>query len=319
MSLWKYDKNCNDMEKIQITFEEAEPIRIDGFISSNIEDISRSYSQKLIESGNVLVNGEIVTSKKERLKMGDEILICLPKPEELEITAQIANELKVIVYEDEDVMIVNKAQGMVVHPAPGNYTGTLVNALMYHTEKLSSINGVIRPGIVHRIDKDTSGLLMIAKNNFSHNFLAEQLRDHSSTREYIAIVHDRINEERGTIDLPIARNPKNRLKMAVVQGGKNALTHFEVLERFNSFTYVKLKLETGRTHQIRVHMSYIKHPLLGDELYGVRKSKIKCSGQTLHAKKLGFIHPSTKEYMEFDSEIPEYFQNILTKIRNISL
>jgi len=315
MNSLKYNDNLNNMEKIEIVFEEKEPTRIDGFISCNIEDISRSYSQKLIESGNVLVNGIIVTSKKEKLKTGDEILIYLPEPEELKI---LAEDIKIdIVYEDNDVIIVNKSQGMVVHPAPGNYTGTLVNALMYHTEKLSSINGIIRPGIVHRIDKDTSGLLMIAKNNMSHNFLAEQLKDHSSTREYIAIVHDRINQNTGTIDLPIARNPKNRLKMAVVQGGKNAVTHFEVLERFNSFTYVKLKLETGRTHQIRVHMSYIKHPLLGDELYGVKKSKIKCSGQTLHAKKLGFIHPSTKEYMEFDSKVPEYFQNLLNKIRNI--
>lgn len=315
MNSLKYNDNLDNMEKIEIVFEEKESTRIDGFISCNIEDISRSYSQKLIESGNVLVNGAIVTSKKEKLKTGDEILIYMPEPEELKI---LAEDIKIdIVYEDNDVIIVNKPQGMVVHPAPGNYTGTLVNALMYHTERLSSINGIIRPGIVHRIDKNTSGLLMIAKNNMAHNYLAEQLKDHSSTREYIAIVHDRINQNTGTIDLPIARNPRNRLKMAVVQGGKNAVTHFEVLERFNSFTYVKLKLETGRTHQIRVHMSYIKHPLLGDELYGVKKSKIKCSGQTLHAKKLGFIHPSTKEYMEFDSKVPEYFQNLLNKIRNI--
>jgi 23S rRNA pseudouridine1911/1915/1917 synthase len=315
MNSLKYNDNLDNMEKIEIVFEEKQSTRIDGFISCNIEDISRSYSQKLIESGNVLVNGAIVTSKKEKLKTGDEILIYMPEPEELKI---LAEDIKIdIVYEDNDVIIVNKPQGMVVHPAPGNYTGTLVNALMYHTERLSSINGIIRPGIVHRIDKNTSGLLMIAKNNMAHNYLAEQLKDHSSTREYIAIVHDRINQNTGTIDLPIARNPRNRLKMAVVQGGKNAVTHFEVLERFNSFTYVKLKLETGRTHQIRVHMSYIKHPLLGDELYGVKKSKIKCSGQTLHAKKLGFIHPSTKEYMEFDSKVPEYFQNLLNKIRNI--
>ena len=216
----------------------------------------------------------------------------------------------------DSIIIVNKPQGMVVHPAPGNYEGTLVNAILYHCKgNLSSINGVIRPGIVHRIDKDTSGILMIAKNNNAHNCLAEQLKDHSITREYEFICYGVFKEDNVTVDRPIGRNPKDRLKMAIVPNGKRAVTHFEVIERFNGYTHVRARLETGRTHQIRVHAMSINHPLVGDPVYGPKNSKIKLNGQALHAKKLGFIHPTTKEYIEFDSELPDYFQKLLEKLR----
>ncbi len=291
-----------------------ENIRLDAFITNKIEQISRSYSAKLIEDGFVKVNDKYVLKKNYKVSINDEIKVELPKPKMLDV---IAEDIKIdIVYEDDDVIIVDKPQGMVVHPAVGNYTGTLVNALMNHTDSLSSINGVVRPGIVHRIDKNTSGLLMIAKNNISHTSLAKQLKDHSSVREYIAIVHGVIKNDSGTIDKPIARHPKNRLKNAVVLNGKRAITHYFVEKRFKNYTLVRLRLETGRTHQIRVHMSHIGYPLLGDDLYGIKKSKIKHDGQLLHAKKLGFVHPSTGEYMEFNSEIPEYFTTILNKIDN---
>lgn len=303
------------MEKFQFEVE-ASGVRLDAFLNNKVESLSRNYAQKLIEEGKVLVNGKAVIKKNHKLNLGDQVDFEMPEPEVLDIVAEdIAIE---IVYEDDDVIIVNKAQGMVVHPAPGNYTGTLVNAIMYHTESLSSINGVIRPGIVHRIDKNTSGLLMIAKNNIAHNALAGQLKDHSSMREYMAIVHGNIKEDSGLVDAPIARHPKNRMKNAVVPGGKEAVTHFFVEERFGQFTLVRLRLETGRTHQIRVHMAYIGHPLVGDDVYGPKKSKIKHNGQLLHAKKLGFVHPTTGEYMEFDSALPEYFQAIIKKIRHIS-
>lgn len=303
------------MEKFQFEVE-VSGVRLDAFLNNKVESLSRNYAQKLIEEGKVFVNDKAVIKKNHKLKSGDLVDFEMPEPEVLDIVAEdIAIE---IVYEDDDVMIVNKAQGMVVHPAPGNYTGTLVNAIMYHTENLSSINGVIRPGIVHRIDKNTSGLLMIAKNNIAHNALASQLKDHSSMREYMAIVHGNIKEDSGLVDAPIARHPKNRMKNAVVQGGKEAVTHFFVEERFGQFTLVRLRLETGRTHQIRVHMAHIGHPLVGDDVYGPKKSKIKHNGQLLHAKKLGFVHPATGEYMEFDSDLPEYFEAIIKKIRHIS-
>lgn len=290
-------------------------VRLDGFLNEQIEDLSRNYAQKLIEEGKVSVNGMIIVKKNHKLKAGDQVEIEMPEPEVLDI---VPEDIPIeIVYEDDDVMVINKPQGMVVHPAPGNYSGTLVNAIMYHTANLSSINGVIRPGIVHRIDKNTSGLLMIAKNNKAHNALAEQLKDHSSMREYMAIVHGNVKEDSGTIDAPIARHPQNRLKNAVVAGGREAVTHFFVEERFGQFTLVRLRLETGRTHQIRVHMAYIGHPLLGDDVYGPKKSKIKHEGQLLHAKKLGFVHPTTGEYMEFDSELPDYFEAVIQKIRHI--
>ncbi|MPM59103.1 Ribosomal large subunit pseudouridine synthase D [bioreactor metagenome] len=248
------------------------------------------------------------------VKEDDKVIIEIPAPKLLEVLPQ---DIPIdIVYEDSDVLIINKPQDMVVHPAPGNYENTLVNAIIYHCkDKLSSINGVIRPGIVHRIDKDTSGLLMIAKNNNSHNSLAEQLKDHSITREYEFICHGVVKEDKITVNKPIGRNPKDRLKMAVVPGGKNAVTHFEVVQRFENFTHMRARLETGRTHQIRVHALSINHPLLGDPVYGPKNNKFKTNGQTLHAKKLGFIHPSTNQYIEFDSELPNYFKDIINKLK----
>jgi len=303
------------MEKFEFEVD-ASSVRLDAFLNSKVASLSRNYAQKLIEDGKVVVNDKKIVKKNHKLKLGDRVELELPEPEALDIVAE--NIPLEIVYEDDDVLIVNKTQGMVVHPAPGNYTGTLVNAVMYHTKSLSSINGVIRPGIVHRIDKNTSGLLMIAKNNIAHNGLAAQLKDHSSMREYMAIVHGNVKVDSGRIDAPIARHPKNRLKNAVVEGGKEAVTHFFVEERFGQFTLVRLRLETGRTHQIRVHMAHIGHPLLGDDVYGPKKSKVKHQGQVLHAKKIGFVHPTTKEYIEFDSALPEYFEAIIKKIKHIS-
>lgn len=290
--------------------------RLDAVLSSHVTDVSRSFLQKIIEKGQVSINGQVETSKKFKVKEGDLISFDIPEPEVLSVEAE---DLPIeIVYEDEALMIINKPVGMVVHPAPGNYTGTLVNALMFHVEKLSSINGVIRPGIVHRIDKDTSGLLMIAKTDQAHQSLADQLKAHTTTRKYVAIVHGRINEESGTINAPIGRSSKDRLKMAVVdRNSKEAITHFIVLERFKQYSLIECQLETGRTHQIRVHMAYIGHPLLGDPLYGVKKPKIKHEGQLLHARSLGFDHPLSGEYMEFESEVPEIFDIMIKKIRGV--
>lgn len=302
------------MNIIEITVEENK--RIDGIISNKIDDVSRSYVVKLIEDGHVTVNGQVQLSKKIKLNVGDAIVVNMPEPEVLEV---LAEDIPLdIVYEDDDLMIINKAIGMVVHPAPGNYTGTLVNALMFHSEKLSSINGVVRPGIVHRIDKDTSGLLLIAKTDLAHKSLAAQLKAHTVKRKYIAIVHGSISTETGTINAPIGRSSKDRLKMAVTErNGKEAVTHFTVIERFKDYAYIECELETGRTHQIRVHMAYIGHPLLGDMTYSVKKPKIKNAGQLLHAKTLGFVHPSTGEYVEFDSEVPELFHVMMKKIRGV--
>lgn len=296
----------------QVNFEineENEGVRLDVFLSSKFEDMSRSYIQKIIKKGNAFVN-----DKKEKpryiTKINDKINFNIPKPKELDVEAE--NIDINIVYEDDDVLIVNKPQGMVVHPAPGNYTGTLVNAILYHCkDNLSSINGIIRPGIVHRIDKDTSGLLMIAKNNNAHNFLSEQLKEHTITRKYHMISYGVLKEDTMTVDAPIARHPVDRLKMAIVEGGKRAVTHFKVLKRFEKYTYAEAQLETGRTHQIRVHMASKRHPLVGDPVYGPKSSKFKLNGQMLHAKTLGFIHPTIKEYMEFDSNLPEHFKKIL--------
>lgn len=298
---------------MEIIVEELK--RIDALLSGVVTDVSRSYIQKLIEEGHVQVNGKVNTSKKLKVKPGDVIVLERPEPKKLDV---LPEDIPIdIVYEDDDVMVINKPIGMVVHPAPGNYTGTLVNALMFHSEKLSSINGVIRPGIVHRIDKDTSGLLMIAKTDFAHQSLAEQLKEHTITRKYIALVHGCIHEPSGTVDAPIARSSKDRLKMAIVPGGREAITHFRVLERYKQYSFVECQLETGRTHQIRVHMSYIHHPLLGDLTYGKKNPKIKNSGQLLHAKTLGFVHPRTNEYMEFDTEIPELFHVMMKKIKGV--
>ena len=295
--------------------------RLDAFIGYNTDELSRSYAVRLIEKGLVTVNGETVTSKKRAIADGDVVSIDLPEPEPLEITAE--NIPLDIVYEDDDVAVINKPRGMVVHPGPGNPSGTLVNAIMYHMgDSLSSINGVIRPGIVHRIDKDTSGLLMIAKNDNAHESLAAQLKVHSVTREYTALVYDNIKEDELTVDEPIGRDERNRMRNAVNgSGARNAVTHIKVLERFGKYTLVKAILETGRTHQIRVHMAYMHHPLAGDELYGPRRQSSKIegipvSGQLLHAGTLGFIHPSTGEYMEFHSDLPEVFAQVLAKLRN---
>ena len=295
--------------------------RLDAFIGYNTDELSRSYAVRLIEKGLVSVNGKTVTSKKHAIADGDVVTIDMPEPEALEIKAE---DIPLdIVYEDDDVAVINKPRGMVVHPGPGNPSGTLVNAIMYHMgDSLSSINGVIRPGIVHRIDKDTSGLLMIAKNDKAHESLAAQLKEHSVTREYTALVYDNIKEDELTIDEPIGRDERNRMRNAVNgAAARNAVTHIKVLERFSKYTLVKAILETGRTHQIRVHMAYMHHPLVGDELYGPRRQSSKIegipvSGQLLHAGTLGFIHPSTGEYMEFHSDLPEVFQQVLSKLRN---
>lgn len=294
--------------------------RLDAFIGYNTDELSRSYAVRLIEKGLVSVNGKAVTSKKLSVAEGDVITIDMPEPEALEIKAEdIPLE---IVYEDDDVAVINKPRGMVVHPGPGNQSGTLVNAIMYHMgDSLSSINGVIRPGIVHRIDKDTSGLLMIAKNDKAHESLAAQLKEHSVTREYTALVYDNIKEDELTIDEPIGRDERNRMRNAVNgAAARNAVTHIKVLERFGKYTLVKAILETGRTHQIRVHMAYMHHPLVGDELYGPRRQSSKVegtavSGQLLHAGTLGFVHPSTGKYMEFHSDLPEVFEQVLAKLR----
>lgn len=306
------DVSCEEIREFLVE-EDEEGDRLDVYLADQFVDMSRSYIQKIIKDKKVTVNGKIEKAKY-LVKEEDKIVIEIPKPKVLEVVPQdIPIE---IVYEDDDIIIVNKPQGMVVHPAPGNYEGTLVNAILYHCKgNLSSINGVIRPGIVHRIDKDTSGILMIAKNNNAHNCLAEQLKDHSITREYEFICHGVFKEDNVTVDRPIGRNPKDRLKMAIVPNGKRAVTHFEVIERFNGYTHVRARLETGRTHQIRVHAMSINHPLAGDPVYGPKNSKIKLNGQALHAKKLGFIHPTTKEYIEFDSELPDYFQKLLEKLR----
>jgi 23S rRNA pseudouridine1911/1915/1917 synthase len=290
--------------------------RLDVYIANQLDHLSRSFIQKLIEQGNIQINGSKDIVKKYKVLENDEIEVEIPDPELLKVEAE---DIPVdIVYEDEDVVIVNKPQGMVVHPAPGNYKGTLVNALLYHCKNLSSINGVIRPGIVHRIDKDTSGLLMVAKNDKAHRSLAEQLKEHSINRIYVAMVHGNIKEERGTINAPIGRHPVDRMKMAVVdRNGKNAVTHFRVLERYGEYSFIEAKLETGRTHQIRVHMSYIHHPLVGDPIYGQKKEKFYTEGQMLHAQTIGFIHPSTGEYMEFHADIPEHFRKIMITIEKL--
>ncbi len=302
------------MEKTLLTVDERdEGLRIDKYLSQIFEDKSRSFIQGLIEKENVKVNNKVPKSNY-KLKRNDEIEIIIPEPEILSVEPE---DIPIdIIYEDQDVIVVNKPQGMVVHPAPGNYTGTLVNALLYHCKDLSSINGIIRPGIVHRIDKDTSGVLVIAKNDESHNKLSEQLKDHSMKREYYALIEGRLKNDSGTIDKPLGRCKKDRLKIGIVEDGKRAVTHYEVLERYNGYTLIKCVLETGRTHQIRVHMASIGFPLVGDPLYGFKRQKFKLEGQVLHAKTLGFIHPRTQQYMEFTSELPQYFKDLINKLRN---
>ncbi len=294
--------------------EENAGERIDAFLASKLHDVTRSWLQKLIEAGNVSVEGREKLAKNYKLRAGDRLTVELPEPETLDVLPE--NIPLDIVYEDKYLLVVNKPSGMVVHPAVGNHTGTLVNAVMFHCgDQLSSINGVVRPGIVHRIDKDTSGLLVIAKTDAAHRGLAEQFAVHSIKRAYRAVVYNNIKEDDGRVDAPIGRNPKDRLKMAVVSAdkGRRAVTNYHVIERSGKFTYVECRLETGRTHQIRVHMAYIGHPLLGDPLYGPRKGMSGLTGQVLHAKELGFVHPITGEYMEFDSELPSEFVKALKK------
>ncbi|WP_252226036.1 MULTISPECIES: RluA family pseudouridine synthase [unclassified Clostridium] len=300
-------------ENILTVSKENEGTRIDKYLSEMLNGKSRSFVQGLIEKENIKVNSELIKSNY-KLKAWDEISITIPEAETLKVESE--NIDLDILYEDKDIIVVNKEQGMVVHPAPGNYNGTLVNALLFHCTDLSSINGVIRPGIVHRIDKDTSGVLVIAKNDESHNKLASQLKDHSMNREYYALVEGRFKNDSGIIDKPLGRDKKNRLKIAITQEGRRAVTHYEVLERYDlGYTLIKCKLETGRTHQIRVHMASLNHPLVGDPLYGFKKQRFKLKGQMLHAKKLGFIHPTKNEYMEFSTELPQYFEEVLQKLR----
>lgn len=286
--------------------------RLDKFISEQSNgDITRSGAVKLIESGSCLVNGR-AEGKNYKLKAGDEVTIVIPEPEEIDI---LPEKIPLdIVYEDEYLLVVNKPKGMVVHPAPGHYSGTLVNALMYHCkDSLSGINGEIRPGIVHRIDKDTSGLLIVAKNDIAHNGLAEQIKKHSFTREYEAVVNGSVKED-GTVDAPIGRHKTDRKKMCVTpENSRNATTHYYVIRNYGNYTHLRLRLETGRTHQIRVHMAYIGHSVVGDEVYGNGKPKW-LMGQCLHARKIGFIHPVSGEYLEFDSPLPEYFTKLLRSI-----
>lgn len=290
--------------------------RIDVFAAENNDELSRSGLKKIIDAGGVLINGKAVKANY-KLRAGDVATIIVPESKPLEIAPQ--NIPLDILYEDDDVIVINKPQGMVVHPAPGHYSDTLVNALLYHCGgSLSGINGVLRPGIVHRIDMDTSGVIMAAKNNNAHRSLAKQLAEHTITRKYNAIVYNNIKEDEGTVDKPLGRNPSDRKKMAVVQtGGRRAVTHYRVLERLGKFTYIEAQLETGRTHQIRVHMTYIGHPLLGDSVYGPKKQPFNLKGQVLHARVLGFIHPSSGEYMEFESQLPEYFNRLIDKCRQI--
>lgn len=301
----------------QIISVEKGGIRIDKFLADSGLDISRSSVVNLIDGGNILVNDEII-NKKYKIAEGDIIRINIPDPVPYEAKAE--NIPLDIIYEDDDLLVVNKPKGMVVHPAPGNYEGTLVNALLFHcNDSLSGINGVMRPGIVHRIDKDTSGLLIVAKNDFSHAHLAKQIKEHSFTREYEAVVFGNIKEESGTVDAPIGRNPNNRKKMCITQkNSKNAVTHYSVICRYRGYTHIKCILETGRTHQIRVHMASLGHPVSGDLVYGVKNEKVDFAGQCLHARKIGFIHPKTDEYMEFTSELPDYFHKFLIKLENIS-
>lgn len=298
------------MEQLIYTIEQ-ESGRIDKLLPQLFTTISRSQGQQWIKEGRIQVNEQLIKANY-KVKQGDVITVNPKEPEQLSIEAE--NIPLDIIYEDDDVVVVNKPQGMVVHPSAGHPNHTLVNALLYHIDHLSGINDVIRPGIVHRIDKDTSGLLMIAKNDFAHEALAQQLSEKTSARRYLAIVHGDINHEKGTIDAPIGRDKKDRKKQAVITDGKHAVTHFKVLERFGHYTLVECQLETGRTHQIRVHMSYIGHPVAGDPLYAPRKT-LKGEGQFLHAAQLGFEHPTTHEWLSFDIEPPKIFIEMLKQLR----
>lgn len=295
--------------------ENFEGERIDKFLSVLLEDSSRNAIQKLIENGKVLVNGAVV-NKKYKVSTDDEIKML---PSELKpLDAEPENIPLDIVYEDEHLLVVNKPRGMVVHPAPGNYSGTLVNALLYHCkDSLSGINGILRPGIVHRIDKDTSGLLIVAKTDKAHIGLAQQIKEHSFTREYNAVIVGHLKEREGTVNAPIGRNPKDRKKMCVTMlNSKNAVTHYNTIEDYEGYSHISLKLETGRTHQIRVHMAHLGHAVAGDYVYGNDKKSAYLNGQCLHAIKIGFVHPITQEYLEFTSELPDYFTEFLSRLKH---
>lgn len=303
------------MEQLQFVVENEEAgIRIDRFLSEKNQELSRSYLQKLLKDQQITVNGKAVKANY-KVQAEDEVEVCVPDMTEPDI---LPEEIPLdILYEDGDVLVVNKPKDMVVHPSAGHYTGTLVNAVMAHCKSnLSGINGVLRPGIVHRIDKDTTGALLICKNDAAHRDLAEQLKEHSIKRRYRAVVTGNLKDDQGTVEGPIGRHPIDRKKMAVNhKNGKEATTHYQVLERFGNATYIECRLETGRTHQIRVHMASIGHPLLGDEVYGSGKNPYHLKGQALHAMVLGFVHPRTREYMEFTAPLPEYFLKLLDKLR----
>ena len=302
------------MDKINLIIDNNDVgNRIDKFLSDELDDLSRSHIQKLIKDNCVTVNDAVVKSNY-RLSLGDSIYITIPDLVQPEI---LAEDIPLdIIFEDDDIIVINKPKGMVVHPAVGHYTGTLVNALMFHCkDNLSGINGVLRPGIVHRIDMNTTGLIVVCKNDFAHNSLAEQLSVHSITRKYNAIVYNSFKDEEGTIDAPIGRNVNDRKKMAIDKfDGRRAVTHYKVIKHINKFSYIECQLETGRTHQIRVHMASIGHPLLGDDVYTSAKPPFNLQGQTLHARILGFVHPRTNEYVEFEAPLPKYFERVLELI-----
>lgn len=298
-------------QELLIVNEELEGERLDAFIAEHLEYLSRSMVKILLDNGQITVNGD---NKKAsyRVKEGEEITVNIPEPKQVEILPQ---DIPLdIIYQDKDLVIINKPQGMVVHPAHGNWDNTLVNALLFHVKELSDINGELRPGIVHRLDKDTSGLLVVAKNDRTHRHLAQQIKEHTINRQYIALVHGIISEKLGTIEAPIGRSKTDRKKMAVTKDGKMAISEYQVLNKFKDYSLVKVRLLTGRTHQIRVHFAFINHPVVGDPLYGPAKKHFNLQCQALHACVLGFIHPSTEEYMEFNSEIPPYLQNIIDKL-----
>ena len=302
------------MEPIRLrASEESKNQRLDAFLASSLDGLTRSQATRLIESGEVAVNGRAV-SKSYKLAGGEDIAVTLPEPEPVEAVPQ---DIPLdVVYEDADVIVVNKPSGMVVHPAPGHPDGTLVNALLYHCAgTLSGVGGALRPGIVHRIDRDTSGLIIAAKNDAAHQYLSAQLADHTLARTYECIVAGALREDRGTVDAPIARHPTDRKRMAVVAGGREAVTHWEVIARYPGYTHVRCRLETGRTHQIRVHMAYIGHPILGDTVYGAKKDVPGLTGQCLHAVGLRFLHPRTHEVVELSCPLPEEFTRMLQKIR----
>ena len=304
-------------EPVELVLSEREEgIRLDKVLAERLPDLTRTAIQRLLEEELVLINGK-PAAKNRKGRAGDSVALRIPDPEPLCLQAE--NVPLDVVYEDDDLLVVNKPQGMVVHPAPGNYQGTLVNALLAHCgTSLSGINGVIRPGIVHRIDKDTSGLLMVAKNDFAHQGLARQIKEHSFRREYEAVVAGRMKQESGVVNAPIGRHPIDRKKMAVTEkNSKEAVTYFRVIAEYPGYTHIRLRLETGRTHQIRVHMAYLGHPVAGDPVYGPRKPDLGLKGQCLHARLIGFVHPRDGRYLEFESPLPDYFARLLTKLEQL--